>query len=216
VKVPYKRSGLRTYFLMIGILSLSSTPFFILLSIPFFLTGIAIRIWAKGCLHQMREITMSGPYRFVRHPFYLGNFFLDLGICIMSGYIPLILTAPILWLLVYIPKMKEEEEKMIMSFGDRYRDYQSSVPMWIPYKRPISGNGDFSWKNPNILYTEIPRTFRFVSYPLIFYGVYLFRSFGIKEDLKDLVIPFGCAGALYLLSIEIKRALKKDSSIFRN
>ncbi len=215
MKVPYKRSGLRTYFLLIGILSFSSTPFFILLSIPFFLAGIIIRIWAKGCLHQMKEISMSGPYRFVRHPFYLGNFFLDLGICIMSGYVPLILIAPILWLLVYIPKMKEEEKKMIVVFGGRYKDYQSAVPMWIPYKRPISGNGGFSWKNPNI-HTEIPRTFRFISYPLIFYGIYLFKSSGIKEGLKELIILFSCAGILYLLSVEMKRALKKNSLIFKN
>ena len=35
--------------------------------------GEAIRIWAAGHLDKGREVTSSGPYRFTRHPLYLGS-----------------------------------------------------------------------------------------------------------------------------------------------
>ena len=178
MKVPYKRSGLRTYLLLTGIISLSSTPYSILTGLPFLLLGIIIRIWAKGYLHQSQEVTISGPYRFVRHPFYLGTFFLDMGICLMSGFIPLMIIAPILWLAVYIPKMKEEEQRMIHAFGKEYERYQEMVSMIIPFRKMAGGKENFSWKSPNILRTEIPRSLRFISYPLIFLFFYLFRIHG--------------------------------------
>ena len=35
--------------------------------------GEAIRLWAAGHLEQSKEITSSGPYRYTRHPLYLGS-----------------------------------------------------------------------------------------------------------------------------------------------
>ena len=37
------------------------------------MVGEAIRIWAAGHLEKSREVTTSGPYRFTRHPLYLGS-----------------------------------------------------------------------------------------------------------------------------------------------
>ena len=34
--------------------------------------GEALRIWAAGHLEKSREVTSSGPYRYTRHPLYLG------------------------------------------------------------------------------------------------------------------------------------------------
>jgi len=36
------------------------------------LAGELIRIWAAGHLNKAREVTSSGPYRYVGHPLYLG------------------------------------------------------------------------------------------------------------------------------------------------
>ena len=211
MRAPYKRSGFRTYLLFIGLFSFSSTPFWILASLPFFFTGIALRIWAKGCLHQMQEITTSGPYMFVRHPFYLGNFFLDMSICIMSGFIPLMLLFPFMWLGIYIPKMREEEERMIKQFGVAYEGYKKNVPVWFPLKRPILSKEGFSWKNPNILGTEIPRTLRFLCYPLLFLSIYVLKSpeTGKYPLIMLLASSIGC---FYLMSLEIKRLVKQKRS----
>ena len=37
--------------------------------------GVGIRLWAAGTIHKGREITISGPYAWVRHPLYVGWFF---------------------------------------------------------------------------------------------------------------------------------------------
>ena len=37
------------------------------------LVGEGLRIWAAGHLEKGREVTASGPYRFSRHPLYLGS-----------------------------------------------------------------------------------------------------------------------------------------------
>ncbi len=206
VKVPYKKSGLRTYLLITGILSFCSSPTFILISLPFFILGIAIRIWAKGCLYQNREISKAGPYRFVRHPFYLGTFFLDLSLTIMSGFFPLMIAFPFFWFLVYLSKMKKEERKMIEIFGDSYREYQKKVPMFIPYRTPLKAEGRFSWKNPNVLRTEIPRTVRFICYPLLFFLLFIIKNNGMDSlQIIETAVLSSTIFSLYFLSWIIKR-----------
>src|SRR6476620_11935209 len=44
--------------------------------------GEAIRIWAAGHLEKSREVTTSGPYRFTRHPLYLGSSIMALGVAV--------------------------------------------------------------------------------------------------------------------------------------
>ena len=46
------------------------------------LVGELIRIWAAGHLNKAREITSSGPYRYVGHPLYLGSSIMGLGLAI--------------------------------------------------------------------------------------------------------------------------------------
>ena len=215
MRIPYRRSGLRTYLLIIGIISCSSSPAWILKGLVFFLLGMSIRIWAKGCLHQMQEVTISGPYRFVRHPFYLGNFFLDMGICIMSGFVPLMVVAPFIWLAVYIPKIKKEEEAMLKRFGNAYREYQKSVYMLIPLKKAPYISGRFSWKNPNLLGTELPRSLRFICYPLLFLLTYMLRDYKLEEILLQMAVLTSLIACLYIVSVEIKAVMKKRSSLFR-
>src|SRR5262249_28795899 len=46
--------------------------------------GEIIRIWAAGHLEKGREITRSGPYRWARHPLYIGSTVIALGVVIAS------------------------------------------------------------------------------------------------------------------------------------
>jgi len=68
-----------------------------------FMVGCAFHFWSKGCLVRNWVVTTSGPYRLVRHPFYLANFLLDVGICIMSGNPCLLAGYVPLFLVAYIP-----------------------------------------------------------------------------------------------------------------
>jgi protein-S-isoprenylcysteine O-methyltransferase Ste14 len=42
--------------------------------------GEALRIWAAGHLDKSREVTRSGPYRWTRHPLYVGSSIMALGV----------------------------------------------------------------------------------------------------------------------------------------
>ena len=42
-------------------------------------TGEALRVWAAGHVEKSREVTRSGPYRFTRHPLYLGSWVIGVG-----------------------------------------------------------------------------------------------------------------------------------------
>ena len=61
--------------------------------------GVAIRSWAAGTLHKMKELTRSGPYAMVRNPLYVGSFFMMFGFCaiIADAHTIWIIAGPIVW-----------------------------------------------------------------------------------------------------------------------
>jgi protein-S-isoprenylcysteine O-methyltransferase Ste14 len=179
MRVPWDRSGVRTYLIAIGLIAGHTTPKWVAIGTPLLLAGMAMQLWAKGCLHQEKEVTSGGPYRFVRHPFYLANFILDISIVVMSGWWVLAVVAPVWWLIVYVRVMRREEGVMAGLFGDAYADYRGRVPMLFPYRWPLpksgAGGGGFSWHNPNLRRVELPRALRSLSYPLMFLAAYRIR-----------------------------------------
>src|SRR5438477_7276448 len=46
--------------------------------------GAALRTWSSGHVQKNRELSMDGPYAYVRHPLYVGNFLLGLGFAVMT------------------------------------------------------------------------------------------------------------------------------------
>lgn len=74
-------------------------------------------------------LTVRGPYRWVRHPLY---FF----VLVMMWSFPLLtpdrLLFNLLWTAWIITGTVLEERDLVAEFGDRYRVYQSNVPMLIP------------------------------------------------------------------------------------
>ena len=195
--------------IIIGLLAFSSGPLWILIGTPILILGIIIRIWAKGYVRQNKKLTTSGPYSLVRHPFYFGSLFVDLGIVLMSGFIPLMVLFPFLWFSVYVSKIKKEEKGLVRIFGDDYREYQRRVPMIIPYRIPstLKGEVSFSWKN-NIPQQEIHRIFRFIRYPFIFFLSYLVRIDGIKAFfLTKGILILSIIISFSIISYEVRMSL---------
>lgn len=168
MRKPWNRGGLRSYLIVCGLLAGKTTLPWVLGALPLLFGGIFMHIWAKGCLRQKQEVTMSGPYRFMRHPFYLGNLLIDLSIVLMSGWLPLLFAFPFVWAFVYLRTIRREEREMTELFGQKYKDYMARVPAIFPTIKPLPPIKGFSWRNPNIVRTEIPRCLRFLSYPFLF------------------------------------------------
>lgn len=176
MKSPLNRGGLRFYLvtlaLLAGILYAgTTTPTTILAGLPCLLLGVCLHTWAKGCLRQNQVVATIGPYRFVRHPFYLANALIDAGLVIMAGWWPLAIAVPLWWLAIYIPVIRGEERYLTDTFPDEYPQYKRRVACLIPWRRPLQRTGEgFRWNNPNIAGgEELPRAARILAYPLLFF-----------------------------------------------
>lgn len=114
------------------------------------LIGWAVVIWTflswpslfagHGVLEDHRLIT-HGAYAVVRHPVYLGAFLIWLGLALaFSNVLALVITV-VYVIPLYILYLRAEENMMLESFGEEYRDYRSTVPMLLPFLRRGSTAG---------------------------------------------------------------------------
>ena len=183
MKSPLNRGGLRFYLVTTALIAgtliaRATSPRTILIGLPLLLLGVWLHTWAKGCLRQNRVVATTGPYRFVRHPFYLANALIDGGLVVMAGWWPLAVVLPLWWLAIYVPVIRGEERYLAEKFPGEYPEYKRRVPCFIPWRRPLpplaSGHpGDgFRWSNPNIAGgEELPRVVRILAYPLLFFVI---------------------------------------------
>ena len=88
------------------------------------LVGEAIRIWAAGHLEKGREVTTSGPYRWTRHPLYLGSTLMGVGLAIASASI-IVTALVVLYLAITLSAaIRTEESHLTGKFGNAYPDYR--------------------------------------------------------------------------------------------
>ncbi len=88
--------------------------------------GEAIRIWAAGHLEKGREITRSGPYRWSRHPLYVGSSIIAAGIVIASRSVPVGVVTAFYMGATITAAIRTEEAFLSGRFGDAYGSYRES------------------------------------------------------------------------------------------
>ena len=62
-----------------------STPRSLAIGLSIAAVGELIRIWASGHLDKAREITKSGPYRYLSHPLYFGSCIMGVGFAVAAA-----------------------------------------------------------------------------------------------------------------------------------
>jgi hypothetical protein len=88
------------------------------------LVGEGVRIWAAGHLNKSREVTSSGPYRYLAHPLYVGSSVMGLGLAIASAN-PIAAGLILLYLAVTLrAAIRNEEAFLRRAFGDEYDRYR--------------------------------------------------------------------------------------------
>jgi protein-S-isoprenylcysteine O-methyltransferase Ste14 len=88
------------------------------------LVGEAIRVWAAGHLEKSREVTTSGPYRFSRHPLYLGSTVMALGIAVAARHVA-VWALVVAYVVVMIGSAIRSEEAFLRAeFGGDYDAYR--------------------------------------------------------------------------------------------
>lgn len=88
--------------------------------------GEALRVWAAGHLEKSREVTRSGPYRFMRHPLYVGSTVLAAGVVIASRSGVIAAIATIYMLATITAAVRTEEAFLRQTFGSTYDEYRAA------------------------------------------------------------------------------------------
>jgi protein-S-isoprenylcysteine O-methyltransferase Ste14 len=114
----------------------------VLLADGLLLTGTMVRIWAIVHLgrlftvdvgiQQGHRVIQDGPYRFVRHPSYLGSMLALTGIACLTfnwlGFLVIVGCS----LAAYSIRISAEEKMLFLSLGDDYRRYAERTKRLIP------------------------------------------------------------------------------------
>lgn len=83
---------------------------------------------------KVHSLVTTGPYRYVRHPFYLAFFVAVLGGSIVTANWFLFLGS-LLPFAFLVARTRIEEEKLVERFGDEYRDYMAKTGRFLPRLR---------------------------------------------------------------------------------
>ena len=109
----------------------------------FMLLGLAIRLWSMQTLGRFytriltisegQSIVQAGPYRFIRHPGYLGTLLIWIGLPMsQANWIAMALVALFMGI-AYGRRIKAEEEMLVQEFGEEFRRYMKRTWRLVPF-----------------------------------------------------------------------------------
>lgn len=120
--------------------------------------GLAIRVFTvaytpKGTSgrnvdKQLADsLNTKGIYSVVRHPLYLGNYFMWLGVSLLTCNLWFVLFFTLIYWIYYTAIMFAEEQFLRNKFGQAYLDWASKTPAIIPnFKLYQKSDLYFSWR----------------------------------------------------------------------
>jgi protein-S-isoprenylcysteine O-methyltransferase Ste14 len=107
------------------------------------LCGQGIRLWAAGHLEKSREVTRSGPYRFTRHPLYVGSSIMAAGVVIASASLAVTVIVFLYMAATIAAAIRTEEAFLRDRFGDQYAAYAESRAPVMPRRFSL----ERAWRN---------------------------------------------------------------------
>jgi methanethiol S-methyltransferase len=81
--------------------------------------------------HPESKLMLDTLHKRVRHPLYLGTFLFIWGLFLVLSTLSLLIANIIITAYTLIG-IRFEEKKLLLEFGESYREYQRTVPMIIP------------------------------------------------------------------------------------
>ena len=104
--------------------------------------GLALRLWALLTLRErytrtllvqeQQSIERNGPYRFIRHPGYLGSLLCLNGVALASGNLITLLASLAVTSAAYGYRIRVEDQMLIAALGPSYAEYRSQVRALLP------------------------------------------------------------------------------------
>lgn len=113
--------------------------------VAFGVLGLLLRLWAVLTLRQRYTRTLlvhdehaferGGPYRFVRHPGYLGSLLCLNGFALASASVAVFAISVAATLAAYAYRIRVEDRMLVDRFGAPYEDYRREVGALLPFVR---------------------------------------------------------------------------------
>lgn len=107
--------------------------------------GVVLRLWAVLTLRDrytrtlliqdQHAIERGGPYRWVRHPGYLGSLLCLNGIALASGNFIALGASLVATCAAYRYRIEVEDEMLVASLGPSYAEYSREVGAIVPFLR---------------------------------------------------------------------------------
>jgi protein-S-isoprenylcysteine O-methyltransferase Ste14 len=209
------------YFTDYSFLNENQTLYSILTAIAIFTSflGQYIRAVAIGTSQKLTSgrnkheqvaeaLNTKGIYSTVRHPLYLGNYFMWIGIVMFTFNIWFILLSSLLFWVYYERIMFAEERFLERKFGQSYLDWSMHVPAFLPsFRNYVKTDIPFSFK------TILRREYSGISATIIgFLFVDFFRHLFIEKDLHFHPYQAVVLGIAVFYSL-ILRTLKHNTKI---
>jgi len=98
----------------------------------FVVIGEFLRIWAAGHGYRKGQVAIVGPWRFVRHPYFLGTILLHAGLVVASRSLVATIVGLVLLLLIYRREVVRDEALLAEKLGQIFKEYKSAVGAFLP------------------------------------------------------------------------------------
>jgi len=165
--------------------------------------AVVLHGWAAGYLaragyvEREKILTVRGPYRHNRNPYYVAQLTMDLGFFLLAGqpllylfYFPFIFT-------VYSRWVASEEKFLEAEFGDDYRVLKSEVPRWSFRMKAAPPRGDdltFQWST-YMINRELARSLSHLCLMLLFVLFFIFGNPLLEIDFALRLMMLATVGA---------------------
>jgi protein-S-isoprenylcysteine O-methyltransferase Ste14 len=103
---------------------------------PVLLVGGLLALAAIRALGRGRELATTGPYRFVRHPYFLAILIMLVGAITAARSLPGLILLYIAVRLTIV-RARREEHNLTLRFGPAYEAYAARVPFLLPLRPPL-------------------------------------------------------------------------------
>jgi len=155
------------------------------------------------------KLNTTGIYSTVRHPLYVGNFFMWLGIALLSENVWFVISFILFYWVYYERIMYAEEQFLRRKFGKVYTDWAAKTPAFIfSFKNWEKPSYSFSWKK--VLKKEKNGLLAIFVMLLLFDTlVVVIETESIPTEMNWLTYATIACGVLYL----ILKFLKKKTNL---
>lgn len=190
-----------------------------LLSVVVSMLGFVVRAWSIGTTprgtsgrntdKQVAEtLNKTGVYSLLRHPLYLGNYLMWIGIVAFTFNIYFIIIVSLAFWLYYERIMFAEERFLERKFGEEYMKWSKQVPAFVPnFRNYIPGMIPFSLKS--VFRREYSGFLAAVS---CFVFIDLFRYYLRFEQLEWNRLSIYILGAAVIITLGL-RTLKHQTKL---